>query len=137
KREKAEDADVPARLVFIISGTLLPLGMSALDQTMVAAALPTIRNAFQADWLVPWVVIAFLVASAAAIPLYGKLCDIYGRRLLMLAAIVLFTAGSALCAMAPSLEALVAARVIQGLGGGGIVPLAQTILADLVPPTNR
>ncbi len=84
-----------------------------------------------------WVVTAYLLTATAVTPLYGKLSDIHGRRVMMLIAIVIFIAGSVVCAMAPSMTALVLGRAVQGLGGGGLMALAQTIIADIVSPRER
>ena len=84
-----------------------------------------------------WVVTAYLLTGTAVTPLYGKLADIHGRRVMMLTAIVIFVVGSVACALAPSMTALVLARALQGLGGGGLMALAQTIIADIVSPLER
>jgi EmrB/QacA subfamily drug resistance transporter len=121
----------------IVLGIMLTMFLGALDQTIVATALPTIgRHFINLDDLA-WVVTAYLITGTAVTPLYGKLSDIYGRRVLMLAAIGIFIAGSIACAMAPSMTALVVARGLQGLGGGGLMALAQTIIADIVSPRER
>jgi len=121
----------------IISGLALAMFLSALNQTIVATALPTIGRAFDDFENLSWVVIAYLLTSTVVAPLYGKLSDIYGRRGMMAVALGLFMAGSAAAAAAPSMVMLIMARGLQGLGGGGIVPLAQSIIADAVPPRER
>ena len=111
--------------------------LGALNQTVVATALPTIGRALDDFENLSWVVIAYLLTSTLVAPLYGKLSDIYGRRGMMLVALGVFVAGSAASAVAPNMLMLVVARGLQGLGGGGIVPLTQSIIADAVPPRER
>ena len=103
----------------------------------MATALPTIGRAFDDFENLSWVVIAYLLTSTVVAPLYGKLSDIYGRRGMMLVALGVFMAGSAASAAAPSMLMLILGRGVQGIGGGGIVPLAQSIIADAVPPRER
>jgi EmrB/QacA subfamily drug resistance transporter len=121
----------------IVIGIMLAMFLGALDQTIVATALPTIGRAFDNVESLSWIVTAYLVTATAVTPLYGKLSDIHGRRVVMLTGIVLFVAGSLICAMAPGMGWLIAGRVVQGLGGGGLMSLAQTILADIVTPRER
>jgi EmrB/QacA subfamily drug resistance transporter len=121
----------------IVMGIMLTMFLGALDQTIVATALPTIGRHFNNLDDLSWVVTAYLLTGTASTPLYGKLSDIYGRRGVMLTAIVIFIAGSVACAMAPSMTGLVLARALQGLGGGGLMALAQTIIADIVSPRER
>ncbi len=121
----------------IVLGITLAMFLGALDQTIVATALPTIGRFFGNLDDLSWVVTAYLLTGTASTPLYGKLSDIYGRRAMMLTAIVIFIAGSVACALAPSMTALVLARALQGLGGGGLMALAQTIIADIVSPRER
>jgi EmrB/QacA subfamily drug resistance transporter len=121
----------------IVIGIMLTMFLGALDQTIVATALPTIGRHFNNLDDLSWVVTAYLLTGTASTPLYGKLSDIYGRRGVMLTAIGIFIAGSIACAMAPSMTGLVLARALQGLGGGGLMALAQTIIADIVSPRER
>ncbi len=121
----------------IVLGITLAMFLGALDQTIVATALPTIGRHFGDLGDLSWVVTAYLLTGTAVTPLYGKLSDIHGRRVMMLIAIALFIAGSVACALAPSMTALVLARGLQGLGGGGLMALAQTIIADIVSPRER
>ena len=118
-------------------GILLTIFLGALDQTIVATALPTIGRHFNNLDDLAWVVTAYLITGTAVTPLYGKMSDIYGRRVMMLTAIGIFVVGSIACALAPSMPALVVARALQGLGGGGLMALAQTIIADIVSPRER
>src|SRR6266852_7605199 len=121
----------------IVLGLMLGMFLAALNQTIVATALPTIGRDFRDFELLPWVVTAYLLTSTVVAPLYGKLSDIHGRRAMMLASIGVFIAGSAACAAAPDMITLILARGLQGIGGGGILPLAQTILGDAVAPRER
>ena len=121
----------------IIVGILLGMFLSALEQTIVAPALPTIGRVLADVENLSFVVTAYLLAATAVTPLFGKLADIHGRRAAMLVAVAIFIAGSIACALAPSMWALVAARALQGIGGGGILPIAQTIIADLLAPRER
>jgi EmrB/QacA subfamily drug resistance transporter len=141
-QESAAPSAVEARLgrrevVAIIGGLALAMFLGALNQTIVATALPTIGRAFDDFENLSWVVIAYLLTSTLVAPLYGKLSDIYGRRGMMLVALGVFMAGSAASAVAPSMLMLILGRGLQGIGGGGIVPLAQSIIADAVPPRER
>ena len=121
----------------VISGILLAMFLAALNQTIVATALPTIGRDLQDVENLSWTVTAYLLTSTVVASLYGKLSDIYGRRAMMLTAIGVFVAGSGMCALAPNMLTLVLGRGLQGLGGGGIMPLAQVIVADVSPPRER
>ena len=121
----------------IMMGIMLAMFLSALEQTIVAPALPTIGRALGDVENLSWVVTAYLLANTVATPLFGKLSDIHGRRRMMLVAIVIFIAGSVACALAPNMPALIAARALQGIGGGGILPIAHTIIGDMVSPLER
>ena len=121
----------------IVLGIMLAMFLGALDQTIVATALPTIGRHFGDMGDLSWVVTAYLLTGTAVTPLYGKLSDIHGRRVTMLTAIFLFMLGSLACALAPSMTALVLSRALQGLGGGGLMALSQTIIADIVSPRER
>ena len=118
-------------------GIMLAMFLGALDQTIVATALPTIGRALHDVDDLPWVVTAYLLTSTAVTPLYGKLSDIHGRRAMLLVSIALFLLGSFACAVAPSMLALILARGLQGIGGGGLISLAQTVIADVVAPKER
>jgi EmrB/QacA subfamily drug resistance transporter len=134
---KAGDALTHPEITAIIVGIMLAMFLGALDQTIVATALPTIGRHFGGLEELSWVVTAYLLTGTAVTPLYGKLSDIYGRRPVMLTAIGIFVAGSIACALAPSMTALVFGRALQGLGGGGLMALSQTIIADIVAPKER
>ncbi|WP_246694067.1 MFS transporter, partial [Methylobacterium sp. WL18] len=111
--------------------------LAALDQTIVATAMPTIGLDLGDAANLPWIVTAYLLASTAVTPLYGKLSDIHGRRIMLLIAIATFVLGSLACAVAPTMVTLALARGLQGIGGGGLIALSQTILADIMPPKER
>ncbi len=121
----------------IIGGVLLSMLLAALDQTIVAPAMPTIGKALgHADYL-PWVVTGYLLTATAMAPLYGKISDVHGRRPTIFAAIIIFLVGSLVSALAPNMLVLIIGRAIQGLGGGGLFALSQTVIGDLVPPRER
>ena len=121
----------------IIGGVLLSMLLAALDQTIVAPALPTIAHALGHAEYLPWIVTAYLLTATAMAPLYGKISDVYGRRPVIYAAILVFLLGSLVSALAPNMLVLVIGRAIQGAGGGGLFALAQTVIGDLVPPRER
>ncbi len=111
--------------------------LSAANQTIVASALPTIGRELNDFQNLSWVIIAYLLSSTIVAPLYGKLADIHGRRGMMLVAVGLFVVGSALCGMAQDMATLLVGRTLQGIGGGGIVPMMQITVADMVTPRER
>ncbi|WNI15338.1 MFS transporter [Actinacidiphila sp. ITFR-21] len=126
------------RAVRIAIGALaLGLLLAALDQTIVSTALPTIVSELGGIDHLSWVVTAYLLASTAATPLWGKLGDMYGRKRLFQTVIVLFLIGSALCGIAQNMTELIAFRALQGLGGGGLIALSMAIVGDIVPPRER
>ena len=126
-----------AEIRTIILGVLLAMFLAALDQTIIATALPTIGRELGDLEHLPWIVTVYLLTSTAVTPLYGKFSDSYGRRVTMLVGIVIFIAGSIACALAPTMFVLILARALQGIGGGGLIALAQTIIADIVAPRER
>jgi len=124
--------------VFVsIGALLLGLLLAALDQTIVSTALPTIVSDLGGLEHLSWVVTAYLLASTAATPLWGKLGDQYGRKKLFQTAIVIFLIGSGLCGMAQNMPQLIGFRALQGLGGGGLIVLSMAIVGDIVPPRER
>ncbi|WP_078901002.1 MFS transporter [Actinacidiphila yeochonensis] len=120
-----------------IGALALGLLLAALDQTIVSTALPTIVSDLGGINHLSWVVTAYLLASTAATPLWGKLGDMYGRKRLIQTVIVIFLIGSALCGVAQSMGELIAFRALQGLGGGGLIALSMAIVGDIVPPRDR
>jgi len=127
----------PLEIRAIVFGLMTAMLLAALDQTIVATAMPTIGLDLGDAANLPWIVTAYLLASTAVTPLYGKLSDIHGRRIMLLIAIVTFVLGSLACAVAPTMVTLALARGLQGIGGGGLIALSQTILADIMPPKER
>jgi EmrB/QacA subfamily drug resistance transporter len=125
------------RTLIIIGALLLGMLLAALDQTIVATALPTIAGDLHGLSHLSWVVTAYLLASTVSTPLWGKLGDLYGRKVFFEAAIVIFLIGSALCGLAHSIFILIVFRAVQGIGGGGLLTGAQTIVADVVPARDR
>src|SRR6202161_2994085 len=121
-------------LALVFSGLLLVVVLAALDQTIVATALATISGDLGGLSHISWVVTAYLLAQTVITPLYGKLGDLYGRKVILQGALVLFLAGSALCGLSQSLDELIAFRALQGLGGGGLMVSAQAGIGDVVPP---
>ncbi|MBD0837349.1 MULTISPECIES: MDR family MFS transporter [unclassified Streptomyces] len=129
--------NVPGNVLVPIGALLLGMLLAALDQTIVSTALPTIVSELGGMEHLSWVVTAYLLASTAATPLWGKLGDQYGRKRLFQIAIVIFLVGSALCGMAQDMTQLIAFRALQGLGGGGLIVLSMAIVGDLVSPRER
>src|SRR6201991_3710676 len=121
----------------ILASLMLAMFLAALDQTIVATALPTIGRQFRDVSSLSWVITAYLLASTAVAPVFGTLSDIYGRRAMIIVSLSLFIAGSVMCAAAPNMPVLILARGLQGLGGGGILPIVQTIISDIVSPRER
>ena len=134
--EIASQPAVPSiRLLF--SALLLVMLLSALDQTIVSTALPTIVGELGGLDKLSWVVTAYILSSTIAVPLYGKFGDLFGRKIVLQVAIVLFLAGSALCGLAQNMTQLVLMRGLQGLGGGGLMVISMAAVADVIPPANR
>jgi EmrB/QacA subfamily drug resistance transporter len=123
--------------LLIVLGVLLPTFMGSLDQTILANALPTIGREFDDIRNLPWLITAYLLASTAVIPLYGKIADIHGRRFTLRIAILTYMAGSLVCALAPNMLVLISGRVLHGLGGGGLSSMGMVVLGDLVAPKER
>ncbi len=121
----------------VFAGLMLVVLMAALDQTIVSTALPTIVGDLGGLNHISWVVTAYLLAQTAVTPLYGKLGDLYGRKVLLQVGLVVFLAGSALCGASQSLTELIAFRALQGLGGGGLIVSAQAAIGDVVSPRER
>src|SRR5918911_4360057 len=121
-------------LIAIVLGTFMVI----LDNTVVNVALPTLGRVFATDLgLLQWVISAYMLAQAAVIPLSGWLSDRFGAKRVYLISVVLFTTGSALCGLAINGEMLVATRVLQGLGGGMLMPIGMAVLYRLTPPERR
>ena len=137
-----ETSAVPAALghrqvLIAFSGLVLAMLLAALDSTIVSTALPTIVSELGGLEHLAWVVTAYLLAQTIVTPIYGKLGDLYGRKIIMQSAIVLFLIGSVLCGLSQNMTQLIVFRGIQGLGGGGLVVTTQAVVGDLVPPRDR
>src|SRR3954453_3081725 len=126
-----------ARVRLIFGALLLVLLLASLDQTIVSTALPTIVGDLGGVSKLSWVVTAYLLASTVAGPLYGKLGDLYGRKLVLQAAIVIFLVGSMLCGLSQGMGELIAFRALQGLGAGGLMVVTLAVVGDIIPPRER
>ena len=124
-------------ILAVFVGLMTAMFLAALDQTIVATALPTIAGELGGLSQLSWVVTAYLLTSTVSVPLYGKISDLYGRKPLFQAAIVIFVAGSLVAGFAPSMGVLIGGRALQGVGAGGLLAMAQTIVGDIVAPRER
>ena len=127
----------PQRVRLIFAALMLVLLLASLDQTIVSTALPTIVGDLGGLSHLSWVVTAYLLASTVSGPLYGKLGDLYGRKPLLQASIVLFLVGSVLCGLSQNMTELIAFRALQGLGGGGLIVLTLAVVGDIFSPRER
>ncbi|AMK23148.1 MULTISPECIES: MFS transporter [Sphingomonadaceae] len=128
----------PPQSVRLIFGALmLVMLLASLDQTIVSTALPTIVGEFGGLAHLSWIVTAYMLATTIVTPLYGKLGDLFGRKIVLQGAILLFLAGSALCGLSRSMGALIAFRALQGLGGGGLMVTTMAAIGDIIPPRDR
>jgi EmrB/QacA subfamily drug resistance transporter len=125
------------QILTILSGLMLGMFLASLDQTIVSTAIKTIGNDLNGLSAQAWVTTAFLITSTIATPLFGKLSDLFGRKRLFMMSIGIFVVGSALCGVATSMYELAAFRAFQGIGAGGIMPLALAIIGDIIPPRER
>ncbi len=135
-----QDAPIPLshrQILIVYSGLVLAVMLAALDSTIVTTALPTIVGELGGLSQLSWVVTAYLVGQAIVIPLYGKLGDLYGRKGVLQGAIILFLIGSMLCGMSRSMNQLIFFRLIQGLGGGGLMVTTQAVVGDIISPRDR
>jgi EmrB/QacA subfamily drug resistance transporter len=134
----AQTADTQQQRVRVIFGALiLVFLLASLDQTIVSTALPTIVGDFGGLQHLSWVVTAYLLASTVSGPLYGKFGDLYGRKVVLQTAIVIFLVGSALCGLSQNMAELIAFRALQGLGAGGLIVTAIAVIGDVIPPRDR
>ena len=124
-------------ILAVLGGLLTGMFLVAVSQTSVTTALPTIAGELGGIDLIAWIVTAYLLAATAATPLFGRLSDLHGRQRVFQAAIVVFLLGSVLSGLAPNMPALIAARAVQGAGGGGVMALTMTIIGDLLSPRER
>jgi EmrB/QacA subfamily drug resistance transporter len=125
------------RTLIVFFGLMLGMLLAALDQTIVSTALPAITQDLGGFEHYSWVFSAYMLGATVTVPLYGKLSDIYGRRPFFLLGISLFSTGSIICGLATSMEMLIAGRAVQGLGAGGLIPLAIAAIGDIIPPRRR
>ena len=125
------------QIMLVFAGTVLGMMLAALDQTIVATALPAIVADLHGFAHLSWVVTAYLLASTITVPIYGKLSDLFGRKRVFVFAIVLFLLGSALSGLSRSMTQLILFRGVQGLGAGGVIPLAQAIIGEIFSPRER
>ncbi|GIZ96683.1 hypothetical protein TTY48_12950 [Tsukamurella sp. TY48] len=136
-----DDAAAPGlthkQILYILAGLMTGMFLAALDQTIVSTAIRTIADDLSGYQLQAWVTTAYLITSTIVTPLYGKLSDIYGRKPFFMFAIIVFVLGSLLCSFSTSMYELAAFRAVQGLGAGGLMSLALTIVGDIVPPRER
>ena len=121
----------------VFPSIMLPMFLAIVDQTIVAAALPAIAASLGGVDRITWVVVAYLVATTIAAPVYGQLRDVAGGRPMMFIGLAVFMAASLLCAFATSIEVLILGRVLQGLGGGGLMTLSQAMIGEAIPPRER
>ena len=145
-KDSAQQGSVPATepapvrkrgVAAVFAGLLLAMFVSTLSETVTATALPTIVGDLGGVEHMQWVETAYILASTIMMPIYGKLGDLFGRKYLFIIALSIFIVGSAVCGFAPSMEGLIAGRAVEGLGGGGLIILAQATIADVVPPRQR
>src|SRR5712675_976938 len=127
----------PRQILIAFSGLVLAMLLAALDSTIVSTALPTIVSELGGLEHLAWVVTGYLLAQTIVTPIYGKLGDRYGRKIVMQSAIVLFLVGSALCGLSQNMMQLILFRAIQGLGGGGLTVTTQAVVGDIVAPRDR
>ncbi|HET7411123.1 MAG TPA: MFS transporter, partial [Pararhizobium sp.] len=132
ERPAPEDVIAAGRREFftLFPSIMLPMFLAVVDQTIVATALPAMAAAFGEVERISWVVIAYLVSATIAAPVYGRLGDALGRRRLMFVALAIFMAASVVCAVSVNLMMLVAGRILQGMGGGGLMTLSQALIGE-------
>lgn len=126
-----------AQIHRIIGGLAVAMFLAALDQTLVAVALLSIGRDLGDLDLMPWVIAAYLVAATISAPIFGKLSDLHGRWPMLAVALATGIGASLVCALSPSMPMLIAARVLQGIGGGSVIALVQTVVADIAPGARR
>jgi EmrB/QacA subfamily drug resistance transporter len=140
-RDPKQDAAPPVarQLPFlaVFPSIMLPMFLAVMDQTIVATALPAIAASTGRVERVSWIVVAYLIAATIAAPIFGRLGDAFGRRRLMFVALASFIVASLLCAVAPTIELLTLARILQGFGGGGLMTLSQALVGESIPPRER
>lgn len=125
------------RLGMIFAGLLLAVFVSSLSETVASTALPTIVGDLGGVTIMQWVTTAYILTSTITMPIYGKLGDVIGRKYLLISAVILYALGKVFCWIAPNMGVLITGRAISGIGGGGIMILSETIIADIIPPRTR
>jgi MFS family permease len=125
------------QILTVMAGLMTGMFLAALDQSIVSTALPRITSELGGLDKLSWVVTAYMLAATSSTPLWGKISDLYGRRLLFQIAIVTFVVGSLLSGFSQNIEQLIAFRAVQGLGGGGLMALALAVIGDIIPPRER
>ncbi|MDQ2666370.1 MAG: MFS transporter [Gemmatimonadota bacterium] len=125
------------QVLVVFSGLLLVMLLAALDSTIVSTALPTIVGDLGGLEHLAWVVTSYLLAQTIVTPIYGKLGDLFGRKVVLQTGVIVFLAGSALCGLSQSMTQLIAFRFVQGLGGGGLMVTTQAVVGEIVPPRDR
>lgn len=126
-----------SEIMVIIGALMMTMLLAALDQTIVSTAMPKIAVDLNGLKEYSWVATSYLLSSAVVTPIYGKLGDLYGRKKIFLASIVIFLVGSALCGLSQTMNQLIVFRALQGLGGGGLMALVFAIIGDVIPPRQR
>jgi EmrB/QacA subfamily drug resistance transporter len=134
---KRNPAPAVAPFLTVFPSIMLPMFLAVVDQTIVATALPAIAAATGEVERSSWIVVAYLIAATIAAPIYGRLGDSFGRRRMMLVALPIFIIASVICAACPTVETLTLARILQGLGGGGLMTLSQALIGETIPPRER
>src|SRR5690554_2316352 len=134
---KARSHESKRGLILLFIGLMLSMLLASLSQTVLSAAMPTMVGELNGVENMLWIMTAYILASTITMPIYGKLGDLIGRKSLLIAAILLFMAGSVVGGIAGDMNVLIIGRVVQGLGGGGLMILAQAIIADVVPARER
>ena len=138
EQSKGPGASPPSpTFLAVFPSVMLPMFLALIDQTIVATALPAIAGALGGVERVSWIVIAYLIAATITAPVYGRLGDLLGRQRIMFVALAIFIAASILCALSTSMMMLAIGRVLQGLGGGGLMTLSQALVGETVPPRDR
>ena len=124
-------------LQLLFAGLMVTMLLASLNQTILSTALPTMVGELNGVAQMPWVITGYILAATVTMPVYGKISDLFGRKPVLIAAIGIFLAGSVICGLTDSVAVLIAGRVVQGLGGGGLMILSQAAIADVVPPRER
>ncbi len=131
------DVPPPTSLRLLFTALMLVMLLAALDQTIVSTALPTIVGELGGLNQLSWVVTSYLLTSTVVVPLYGKFGDLFGRKIVLQTAIVIFLLGSVLCGIAQDMTQLILMRALQGLGGGGLLVVTMASIGDVIPPADR